>query len=185
MEELAPPAQTRVAKALSHPLRHRLLIAYADREATPADVARQLEVPLTTVSYHTQRLLQSGLIAPVRTERRRGGLAHYYRSVSRPQFEDEVWASIPDAARHSLIADVLSAIWEDTGSALGRGAFDAADVHVSRVPLELDGPAHEELSAILRRVVDDAQRLQRETEARAEQPRRQTTLAILHFDRES
>jgi DNA-binding transcriptional ArsR family regulator len=183
MEKRSPATQTRLAKALSHPLRQRLLIGYTDRTASPAELADELEAPLTSVSYHTQRLLRHGLIELVGTERRRGGLTHLYRAVAPPQLEDESWGALSPALRRSLAGDLVGRVWDELREALGRGAFEDAEVHVSRTPLELDDEAHAELSALLRRlVVDEAPRLQRETAERGAAARRSSTLAILHFD---
>jgi DNA-binding transcriptional ArsR family regulator len=76
----SPDAQ--IAKVLSHPLRPQILEMLALRgEASPNEIARELGVPLGTLSYHTRLLRDSGWIELVREVPRRGAVEHYYRAV--------------------------------------------------------------------------------------------------------
>src|ERR1043166_4271590 len=67
-------------RAISHPLRHRLLGMLDGRVASPNQLARELEWPLGRVSYHIRLLSDLGAIELVRTEPRRGALEHFYRA---------------------------------------------------------------------------------------------------------
>ena len=79
----------RLAKALSHPLRRRVLERFIDEgEASPNEVAKQLGAPLSTVSYHVHILRDLQCIELVRTEPRRGAVEHYYRSALELLLED-------------------------------------------------------------------------------------------------
>src|SRR4051794_20538891 len=72
-------------KALGHPLRLRLLEAITDAgEASPVELARTLAQPLSTVSRHVRMLRDLGFVELVRTEPRRGSVAHYYRAIQAP-----------------------------------------------------------------------------------------------------
>lgn len=72
-----------VARAQIHPLKLRIIELYAAGDnLTPVDVQKQLDEPtLGTVSYHVRALVTAGLIELVRTEQRRGALAHFYRAT--------------------------------------------------------------------------------------------------------
>ena len=89
-------------KAISHPLRHRLLGMLDGRVASPNELARELGLPLGRVSYHIRLLHDLGAIELVNTEPRRGALEHYYRAVTRAWFGEGDWAQPPalDPARH-------------------------------------------------------------------------------------
>lgn len=180
--------QTRLAKALSHPLRQRLLIGYGERVTSPRELAAEFGEPLNSVSYHTQRLVHHGLLELVRTERRRGAVKHYYRTVVAHEIEDERWRSLPASLRQSTIGVVTASIWADVAEAAAARTLEADEVHLSRVPLDLDNRAWDELSAILRGVVDEARRLEAESRVRrgSDSPRPAhgpSTLALLHFER--
>jgi DNA-binding transcriptional ArsR family regulator len=66
------PVDARVIKALSHPLRTRILQALSESVASPIGLARALGEPLGNVSYHVHVLLASGLIELTGTRSRRG-----------------------------------------------------------------------------------------------------------------
>src|SRR4029079_9709992 len=80
-------------KAISHPLRHRLLGLLDDRTASANELARELGLPLGRVSYHIRLLADLGVIELVRTEPRRGALEHFYRAVT------TVWSSEADCEK--------------------------------------------------------------------------------------
>jgi DNA-binding transcriptional ArsR family regulator len=62
-------------KALSNPLRMRLLTFVAERgEASPVEMSRALDMPLATVSHHTRVLRDLRYIELSRTEQRRGAV---------------------------------------------------------------------------------------------------------------
>src|SRR4051812_50186947 len=65
-------------KAISHPLRHRLLSMLDGRTASPNELARELGLPLGRVSYHIRLLHDLGAIELGATEPRRGALEHFY-----------------------------------------------------------------------------------------------------------
>lgn len=71
---------TNVGKAIGHPLRVELLEALGGLGiASPNELAKRLDGPLTSVSYHVRMLRDYGAIELVDTEPRRGALEHYYR----------------------------------------------------------------------------------------------------------
>lgn len=72
--------QITVAKALSHPLRATLLQLLGEGQASPNELAKRLQEPLTNVSYHVRQLNELGLLELVATEPRRGALEHFYRA---------------------------------------------------------------------------------------------------------
>jgi DNA-binding transcriptional ArsR family regulator len=73
-----------IARRVMHPTAVailELLAAVADQdqpERTPRDFAGVLHVPLGSVAYHVRMLRDRGLIELMRTEPRRGALAHFY-----------------------------------------------------------------------------------------------------------
>ncbi|MGX6603754.1 ArsR/SmtB family transcription factor [Micromonosporaceae bacterium Da 78-11] len=76
---LSDPAQF---KALSHPLRHRLLIALRQHPATLAQLAAAVGVAKGTVGYHTNVLLDAGLIRVAHARQVRGGTERYLEPSS-------------------------------------------------------------------------------------------------------
>jgi DNA-binding transcriptional ArsR family regulator len=139
----------RIAKALSHPVRMRVLIALSEAVASPNELSKQLEESLGVVSYHVKQLEELDCIELVKTEQRRGAIEHYYRATTRPIF-DEGWDQLPREARTQISSAVLSEIWRDVGRSLMAGSFDREpERHLSRTPLVLDRKGWDALNARL------------------------------------
>ena len=92
----------RIAKALSHPMRARILVILNERVASPNEIAEMIDERLPNVSYHVRALLDLGCIELVDTAQRRGAIEHYYRAIVRPFFSDNDWKRIPSSAREAI-----------------------------------------------------------------------------------
>ena len=95
MKKITPLDDPRYVKALSHPLRVRILAILEERTASPVQLAEQLDASLGVVSYHVRTLERLGLIKLVRTNPVRGAVEHHYRANPRPTISDEGWAARP------------------------------------------------------------------------------------------
>jgi DNA-binding transcriptional ArsR family regulator len=174
-----------VARALAHPLRQRILMLLEREVQTPLDLARSMGEPLNKIGYHVHALREAGCIELVRTEHRRGAVAHFYRPTSRAFLNDEQWSSLPIGIRHRLVTQTLSDVMTDARAAAEGEGFDAGDVHVSRTELSLDDEGYAEIVELLSSTLDRALEIQAESLARlagAEAPQR-TLLGLLHFHR--
>ena len=114
----------RSSRAISHPLRHRLLGMLDGRIASPNELARELGLPLGRVSYHIRLLNDLGAIELVRTEPRRGALEHFYSAVTRVWFSEGDWAKLPRSARRGILGQNLQQIFTDVTAAADAGGFD-------------------------------------------------------------
>ncbi len=69
-------------KAMGHPQRRKVMAAIAGQEnakaISPVEISKQLEVPLTDVSYHVRVLVRCKAIALTRTKQVRGSQQHFY-----------------------------------------------------------------------------------------------------------
>jgi DNA-binding transcriptional ArsR family regulator len=184
-EELDP----RIVRALSHPIRHKVLVALNERVASPKELAAELGEPLGNVSYHTRVLAQLGCIELVSTTQRRGALEHHYRAVMRPYFDDAAWAQIPASTRRSLFDAELDRLWNDVAEAAKAGGFDHPRAHVSWTALDVDEQGFNQLADLLGSTLERALEIQSEAAGRrAEQgedgtPALRTEIGLLHFER--
>jgi DNA-binding transcriptional ArsR family regulator len=166
--QTASAVDSRLAKALAHPLRVQLLAALNEGVASPNELAKKLDEPLTNVSYHVRMLHDLGTIELVETEPRRGALEHYYRAVVRPFFGERDWKRLPKNARGSISDAVLQLVWDDTAEAIKSGLFDEReDRHLSRSVLALDDKGWEELHDVLAETLDRAMQIQADSASRA------------------
>jgi len=188
-EDIAPEAgelDEALLKAISHPLRHRLLGLLDDRTASPNELARELGLPLGRVSYHIRLLADLGVIELVRTEPRRGALEHFYRAVTRGWFSEEDWQRLPRAARRGIVGQSLQRIFSDVTAAVDAGGFDGPVSQVKSTSLELDERGLEELSEGLASTAERVKAINAESaDRRAGADGVTTELALLHFERSS
>ena len=157
-----------MAKALAHPLRVQLLAALNAGVASPNELAKKLDEPLTNVSYHVRMLHDLGCIELVDTEPRRGALEHYYRAIVRPFFGDRDWKRLPKNARGSISDAVLQLVWDDTAEAIKTGLFDEReDRHLSRSVLCVDERGWDELNELLSKTLDQTMQIEADSASRA------------------
>ena len=140
----------RIAKALSHPMRARILAILNERTASPNEIAEMIDERLPNVSYHVRALLDLGCIELVDTAQRRGAIEHYYRALVRPFFSDRDWKRLPKSGRQSISDSALQIIWEDVSDAIKAGTFEArSDRHLSHSPMTLDSEGWRQLAKLL------------------------------------
>jgi DNA-binding transcriptional ArsR family regulator len=161
-----PAIDQRIMKALSHPLRVRMLTLLNQKVSSPSELADELDEPLGNVSYHMRFLADLNMVKLVRTEPRRGAVEHYYEALEPPLISDDDWAQLPAALRRSLSDSTLSQIARDLKGAAKTGGFDRENIHVSRMALTLDEQAWDELSEMLSDVLERASRLQEQSNKR-------------------
>src|SRR5215218_9269181 len=141
----SPTGQTseaRIAKALAHPLRARILQRLGERVASPGDLAVELGAPLGVVSYHVRMLRDYDCVELVRTEPRRGALQHFYRATARPNLDEDQWRTLPAGLRRELSGETIQELVGDLAQAADAGHFEDPDLVVMRAPLELDERAY-------------------------------------------
>jgi DNA-binding transcriptional ArsR family regulator len=160
-------SESKVFKALSHPLRMKLLAILSEREASPTELATELGEPLGNVAYHVKTLAELDCIELVRTTPRRGAVEHHYRATIRAFLTEAQWERLPETSRRSISASRLSEIWADAAAAIKSDTFDSrTDRHLSWTNLVLDEQGWKDLSAILADTLDRALALQTEVAAR-------------------
>jgi DNA-binding transcriptional ArsR family regulator len=181
----------RLLKALSHPLRQRILRVLNERVASPSELSRDLDEPLGNVSYHVKALLEHDAIELVRTAPVRGALEHFYRAMTRVQLDDDHWARLPLSIRRSLSDQMLQQIWDHLAAAAEENGFDDPRMHVSWTPLELDAEGHDAISDLLAETLERILEIQAESTSRIAaldgdgdgEPKHRTEVAMVHFHR--
>jgi DNA-binding transcriptional ArsR family regulator len=176
----------RIMKALSHPLRLRMLTLLNQRVASPSELAQQLDEPLGNVSYHMRFLADLKMVKLVRTEPRRGAVEHYYEALEPPLMSDGDWAQLPASLRRGLSDSLLRDIAADVRAAAQDGGFDREDMHVSRVAMELDAEGWSDLSAVLAEAQQKARAIQEQSNKRrkraADGETIRTALVLMQFE---
>src|SRR4051812_31051373 len=92
----------RIAKAVAHPLRVRILAALNEAEMGPAEFTRRNpDVDLRDASQHFRRLRDMDCIELVGRRPGRGG-ERVYRAVRRAMFDLSTWQAVPPKRRQGV-----------------------------------------------------------------------------------
>ncbi len=150
----------RYVKAMSHPLRVRILALLDERTASPVELAGWLGATLGTTAYHVRTLERMGLIELVRETRVRGAVEHHYRSKERPRVSDEAWAKAPPIAKQAAVASSLQTIDAYAHAASAAGGFDHGNSHLTRTALHLDARGWNDLSRACMRLLAQVDRIE-------------------------
>jgi len=177
----------RIAKALSHPMRARILMILNERVASPNEIAEAIDERLPNVSYHVRALLDLGTIELVDTAQRRGAIEHYYRAVVRPFFSDKDWKRLPRSGRQAISDSILKILWDDLSESIKAGTFEArADRHLTHKRMVLDEQGWDEVAKLLNGVLAQVDKIEADSRARVKKSddgaAAETTFALMHFE---
>ena len=156
----------RYVKALSHPLRVRILALLQERTASPRELAEWLDATLGTVSYHVRTLHDFGLIELVKTTQVRGAIAHHYKAKVRPRVSDEAWASAAPIVKQAAVGAALQTVDEYARASAAAGGFDRGEAHLSRTNLRLDAKGWQQAAKACEKLLGELDRIE-ETAAQA------------------
>lgn len=92
---------------MQHPLRAEAFRLIRDAgPISPAEVARELEADVPTVSYHVRKLTEYDCVEEVENRPVRGVVEHFYRATERHVVDIEEWAELAD--QNPEVAEVLT-----------------------------------------------------------------------------
>jgi DNA-binding transcriptional ArsR family regulator len=158
----------RYVKALSHPLRVRILAMLQERTASPSQLSEWLGATLGTTAYHVRSLHQLGLIELADETRVRGAIEHHYRAGKRPMVSEDAWAQAPPIAKQAAVGSALQMIDEYSRKSAAEGGFDRAEAHLSRTSITLDLKGWEALSKACLKFVEQVEKIDAAAKERAQ-----------------
>jgi DNA-binding transcriptional ArsR family regulator len=156
----------RYVKAMSHPLRVRILAMLDERKASPNQLAGWLGASLGTVAYHVRTLEQLGLIELVDETRVRGAVEHHYRARERPVVTAEGWAQAPPIAKQAAVGSSLDVIADYARTSAAAGGFDRQDAQIRRALYRLDAKGFAQLSKACDKLIEQADKIGEAASAR-------------------
>lgn len=164
----ARAAERKVAHAVNHPVRLDALSILFERVASPKEIAKLLEVPLGTASFHVGELVKDDVIELVKTEPRRGAIEHFYRAKMKPEVDDAQWQKMPKASRRRIAALALQAIVADSLASLRHGKMDTdEDLRLVWVPMQLDSEGQDEVAALQAEMLERLEEIKARSESRS------------------
>jgi len=145
----------RLVRALSHPLRVRILEVLTERVASPTLLSEQLGANLSHVAYHTRTLDRCGCLNLVDTAQRRGATEHFYKAAPRSFVGSRDWRRVPHSILGGVSGASLQTFMDKAIAALEAGTLDGRDDAVLNwMPLLVDELGWEEVVAILEEAND-------------------------------
>ena len=145
----------KVAKAVSHPLRVRILAALNETEMGPGGFTRRNpDVDLREASRHFRRLRDLECIELI--GRRPGrGREQLYRAVRRAMFDLTAWEAVPPENRNGVTDEALSTFLRRVAQAAEAGTLDRRDERwISWTALKFDEQGWADFLASVERAFD-------------------------------
>ncbi|HEY1619347.1 MAG TPA: winged helix-turn-helix domain-containing protein [Streptosporangiaceae bacterium] len=163
---LEEEASRRQLRALSHPVRLRILSLASGAAMSAAELARELGMNHAAVSFHVRQLVAAGFLTLAETRSVRGGQERRYRHepARRGQWQDEDARLTVRAVSEEVLrrlADVPSVhwrlfadaeLWVDPATwaeATGRIAAATRDLQAAALPPHATGALHVSATAML------------------------------------
>jgi DNA-binding transcriptional ArsR family regulator len=156
----------RYVKAISHPLRVRILAMLQERTASPSQLSQWLGATLGTTAYHVRALHKLGLIELADETRVRGAIEHHYRAGKRPMVSEEAWAQAPPIAKQAAIGSSLQMVDEYARTSAAAGGFDRAEAHMSRTAIEIDAKGWQQLNQAALKFVQQVEKIEQASKER-------------------
>ncbi len=168
-EPVTDVADPRWLRAISHPVRVRLLAMLEEEAASPVVLAAKLEQPLGTIAYHVRTLYELGLLKLVSTRQRRGATEHYYRTVARPVPSPATWQGLGSVSKQRVLTALIDRATEHANRSAAAGGFDAGEAQLSTQTLKLDREGYEQLAAEARGWLERAREIAAEAQRRLDE----------------
>jgi DNA-binding transcriptional ArsR family regulator len=143
-----------LVRALSHPMRVRILEALQGRTASPTELAREFGESLGVVSYHANALLDVGCIEQVRTRPKRGTIEHFYAARPRSFIGHQDWRRAPVSVRGGVTGEAIRTFVAKVGAAVDADTIDSReDTTLNWMPITVDEQGWRETAEILDRAL--------------------------------
>jgi DNA-binding transcriptional ArsR family regulator len=172
----------RYVRALSHPLRMRIMAMLGERTSSPARLAAVLNLRTNVVAYHVKLLHELGIAELVSVRRGRGGEEHFYAVRRHPTFSDEAWEALAPEDRAQVLTALLRQIGAYVSRAALAGGFERPEVHMSRTPIRVDEEGWRALSGTARDCLRAVAAIEREVAERGSQQLFDAGFVVLLFE---
>jgi DNA-binding transcriptional ArsR family regulator len=157
----------RYVKAMSHPIRVRIMAILDERTATPNELSKLVGATLGTTAYHVRTLERLGLLKLVKETKVRGAIQHHYRARARPFVTKAGWEAAAPIAKQAAVSSSISVMNDYAQASAAAGGFDGGDAHLTRTLLKLDAQGFTELGKACDALVAKAEEIESRVAKRA------------------
>lgn len=135
LQTLGLPEREALKKAISHPVKNKVIAALAERpDVTIRQMAERLGEPPRRIRHQVEALVAKGLVEVTGEERRRGVIERRYALVGTLDFEDTEW--LTPEVRVRFAKEIVKLLLADIGVAAAAGTFG---VHPDRAEVRFYG----------------------------------------------
>ena len=150
----------RYVKAMSHPVRVRIMAMLSERKASPNELSQWLGTTLGATAYHVRTLHKLGLIELVDETRVRGAVEHHYKAKARPKVTEENWSKASPVAKQAAVGSQLRVVADYAQAAAAAGGFDRGDAVLERKTATLDDKGFAQLTGEARKFLERVERIE-------------------------
>jgi DNA-binding transcriptional ArsR family regulator len=141
--------EQKISHSVNHSVRLDAFLATFEAVTSPSEVARLLNKPVATVSFHMTELRKDGAIELVKTEQRRGAIEHYYKATKPPEIDAGEWKALPKATRRKIASLGLQLIVADSLASLRHKKMENDDdMYLVWMPMRLSAKGREKMTAL-------------------------------------
>jgi DNA-binding transcriptional ArsR family regulator len=156
-----------LVKALSHPMRVRILRSLQGRTASPTELAKEYGSSLGVVSYHANALLELEAIEQVKTQPKRGTIEHFHTATPRSFIGHQDWRRAPISVRGGVTDEAIRTFVAKVGDAIDADTIDSRDdTTLNWMPMQVDDEGWREAAEILDQARRDLEQVSIESRAR-------------------
>jgi len=150
-----PLIDTRLVRALAHPMRAEILDLLTERTASPNQLKDLIDRGLSHVSYHARALEKAGAIELVDQRPVRGATEHFYRATPTAFIGSPVWRQVPSTLRRSVMGSSLQSFIDKALKALDKGKLDSDKASFTWLPIAIDTLGKEEVADLCQATSDE------------------------------
>ncbi len=115
----------RLARALGHPLRVRIMNALNRTPASPSELAAEWGMEVAGLAYHCRVLQKADCVELVKTEAVRGSVKHTFKATQRSLIDAVTWAKVAPGDRSLISIETINGLQRRIENALTSETFDS------------------------------------------------------------
>src|SRR3954463_4115509 len=150
----------RYVKAMSHPVRVRIMAMLQERKASPNELSQWLGTTLGATAYHVRTLHKLGLIELVDETRVRGAVEHHYKAKARPKVTEQNWSKASPVAKQAAVGSQLAMLADHANASAAAGGFDRSDAVLERKTATVDDKGWQQLAAETRKFLERVDKIE-------------------------
>jgi DNA-binding transcriptional ArsR family regulator len=160
----------RYVKAMSHPVRVRIMAMLSERKASPNELSQWLGTTLGATAYHVRTLHRLGLIELVDETRVRGAVEHHYKAKARPKVTEENWSKASPVAKQAAVGSQLKMLEDYTNASAAAGGFDRAEALLERRTAKVDDKGFKAIAAEAQKLLERIAKIEADAAKRLAKP---------------